>query len=152
MNAEICHGDIIVFRACLWPRSADLSGEGASHYGGRWNAKGQAVVYTSENRPLALLEIRVHYPCKPIEAAGMMVLRLCPGQEIQTVSSGALPDGWRRYDEEGIGICQRLGSDWLNLETEKLEFDPRLWPDLEKIERRPANVMQLLSNQVRMRK
>jgi RES domain-containing protein len=37
-----------------------LKGEGARRFGGRWNSKGLAVVYTSESLELALLEALVH--------------------------------------------------------------------------------------------
>ena len=39
---------------------ADLSGEGARLYGGRWNSPGSAVVYTTMEPALAVLEVRVH--------------------------------------------------------------------------------------------
>jgi RES domain-containing protein len=35
-------------------------GEDARRAGGRWNSKGARVVYMSENRSLAVLEILVH--------------------------------------------------------------------------------------------
>jgi len=44
---------------------ADLSGEGARLYGGRWNSPGRPVVYTAENPALALLEVRVHLDLGP---------------------------------------------------------------------------------------
>ena len=41
-------------------RFATLDGTGARLYGGRWNRRGQAVVYTSVNLSLAVLEVIVH--------------------------------------------------------------------------------------------
>src|SRR5699024_12459459 len=38
----------------------DLSGTGARLYGGRWNKKGMPMLYTSEHRSMALLELFVH--------------------------------------------------------------------------------------------
>lgn len=37
-----------------------FDGEGARRYGGRWNTPGTPLVYTSESRALAILEILVH--------------------------------------------------------------------------------------------
>lgn len=37
-----------------------LAGEGARRFGGRWNSKGVAVIYTSASLELALLEALVH--------------------------------------------------------------------------------------------
>jgi RES domain-containing protein len=39
---------------------ADLSGEGAGIFGGRWNSPGRPVVYLAEHPALAALEVRVH--------------------------------------------------------------------------------------------
>jgi len=44
---------------------ADLSGEGARIYGGRWNSPGRPLVYTAENPALAVLEVRVHLDLEP---------------------------------------------------------------------------------------
>lgn len=37
-----------------------FSGQGAKDWGGRWNSRGVAVVYTAAHRSLAILEILVH--------------------------------------------------------------------------------------------
>ena len=53
-----------VWRVCR-AAFADLSGEGARLYGGRWNSPGRPVVYTAENPALAILEVRVHLDIEP---------------------------------------------------------------------------------------
>jgi RES domain-containing protein len=50
-----------VYRLVKADRADDaLSGEGAGLYGGRWNPPGCPVVYASESRALAVLEVFVH--------------------------------------------------------------------------------------------
>ena len=39
---------------------ADLNGDGARLFGGRWNSAGRPVVYLAEHPALAALEVRVH--------------------------------------------------------------------------------------------
>jgi RES domain-containing protein len=39
-----------------------FTGEGSRRYGGRWNSKGFAIVYTSSSLSLAILEVLVHVP------------------------------------------------------------------------------------------
>ncbi|MBM2839324.1 MAG: family phosphorylase, partial [Deltaproteobacteria bacterium] len=51
-----------LFRIAKTKYINDLSGNGARVYGGRWNEKGVAVIYTSESRALAALEFLVHTP------------------------------------------------------------------------------------------
>ncbi len=47
------------WRLCRRPH-ANLSGEGARIFGGRWNSAGRPVVYLAEHPALAALEVRVH--------------------------------------------------------------------------------------------
>lgn len=48
-----------VWRLCRAPY-ADLSGEGARRFGGRWNAPGRPVIYAAADPALTVLEVRVH--------------------------------------------------------------------------------------------
>ncbi|AUN29797.1 RES family NAD+ phosphorylase [Niveispirillum cyanobacteriorum] len=52
------------WRICRAP-FADLSGEGARLYGGRWNQPGLPLVYLAETAALAVLEVRVHLDLSP---------------------------------------------------------------------------------------
>lgn len=54
-----------VWRVCRRP-FADLTGEGARRFGGRWNRRGWPVVYFAEHPALAVLEVLVHLDL-PIE-------------------------------------------------------------------------------------
>ena len=54
----------IGWRICRAP-FADLSGEGARLYGGRWNQPGLPLVYLAETAALAVLEVRVHLDLAP---------------------------------------------------------------------------------------
>ena len=47
------------WRICREPY-ADLTGEGARLWGGRWNSAGQPLVYAADAAALAVLEVRVH--------------------------------------------------------------------------------------------
>lgn len=55
---------MIVFRLGKEKYKNDLSGIGAEKYGGRWNSKGVRMVYTSQSRALANLEVAVHLTLK----------------------------------------------------------------------------------------
>ena len=52
------------WRICREPY-ADLRGEGARLFGGRWNSPGRALVYLAEHPALAALEVRVHLDLPP---------------------------------------------------------------------------------------
>jgi len=52
---------MILYRIAKNEYIRDLNGTGARRYGGRWNKPGIPVLYTSEARSLALLELIVHF-------------------------------------------------------------------------------------------
>ena len=55
---------MFAWRLCREP-FADLEGEGARLYGGRWNSPGRPLVYAASTAALAVLEVRVHLDIPP---------------------------------------------------------------------------------------
>lgn len=51
-----------IYRISTCTYIGDKTGIGAKKYGGRWNSKGTAVLYTSDSRALCTAEIAVHTP------------------------------------------------------------------------------------------
>jgi len=50
-----------LFRITKAEYQNDLTGIGAYYHGGRWNSRGNAMLYTCSHRSLAMLEILVHW-------------------------------------------------------------------------------------------
>jgi RES domain-containing protein len=90
---------------------ADLSGTGARLYGGRWNHRGTAMVYTSETRALATLEYLVHVslPYAPTELS-MATLEIPDEIGLEEVLSSSLPRNWREHP--AIPKLADLGTEW----------------------------------------
>ena len=79
-------------------RHAAFDGEGARLAGGRWNRKGDAVVYASESLSLAALELLVH--CDPaLLPVDLVALRaeVPESVAIRRMNEKDLPRGWRAY-------------------------------------------------------
>ncbi len=55
---------MLAWRLCREP-FADLSGQGAALFGGRWNSPGRPLVYAASTAALAVLEVRVHLDLPP---------------------------------------------------------------------------------------
>ena len=92
----------------------DLSGEGAKHTGGRWNAPGDAFVYTSETQALACLETVVHLNAGGLPLNRYLVSVTIPDSvwaKARTGSPGSLPVGW---DAEPSGRASlQFGTTWI---------------------------------------
>ena len=55
---------MLAWRLCREP-FANLAGEGARLYGGRWNTPGRPLVYAASSAALAVLGVRVHLDLSP---------------------------------------------------------------------------------------
>jgi RES domain-containing protein len=71
-----------------------FDGEGARLFGGRWNSSGVRVVYTSENRSLAALEVLVHLTPATIHRLFSMIGVRIPEELIEVVPVRKLPSNW----------------------------------------------------------
>jgi RES domain-containing protein len=129
---------------------ADLSGEGARRYGGRWNSPGLPVVYLAEHSALAVLEIRVHLDLPPDLLPDDYVLMQAelPDEPPEIVTSvpadaRAAGDEWLRSNRTAVlrvpsAIVPNAANLLLNprhpraaeariVRTVRFGFDARLW-------------------------
>ena len=87
---------MIVFRIAKEKFIGDLSGIGASLYGGRWNKKGTLVVYTASSRALATVEFIVHLP-HALMPCNLKICSISIPDDIQaeTIKPKELPENWK---------------------------------------------------------
>lgn len=89
-----------------------FSGDGARLYGGRWNHRGAAVVYTSATLSLAALELLVNLDPDTMPNDLIAISATFPEDlAFETIDLRSLPHGWRRYPAPEA--LQDLGTAWL---------------------------------------
>lgn len=111
--------DMQVYRLSKCEYIEDLNGTGARLYGGRWNSKGQAVLYTAGSRSLALLEALVHLPQKNFQANFCMGELFVPKDiPIKEVHAEDLPEGWNKIPPQIF--LKKIGDKWLSEGKEAL--------------------------------
>jgi RES domain-containing protein len=104
---------MIVYRICLEGFSSDLSGSGAMRYGGRWNTKGNAVLYTSSSRALATVEYAVHLRLgNSRDDYRLVSIEIPEGVVIRQISYENLHNNWKSFPFHFS--TQKIGNDWLN--------------------------------------
>lgn len=101
-----------LFRVAKTVYIGDLSGAGPRQYGGRWNHKGTAVIYTAETRSLVTLEYLVHVPLS-YEPLGLSIATLIvpDGASVRELCPSELPDDWNRFPAPSR--LADLGSEWV---------------------------------------
>jgi RES domain-containing protein len=99
-----------VYRLARQKYADDLSGEGAKLFGGRWNSKGNPMLYTSSTRSLAILEVLVNADKRFLpKDMVMLILQLDP---IAIHVSTNIPDNWREVPFQRSS--QKWGDSWLS--------------------------------------
>lgn len=99
---------IQAWRLCRRPY-ADLSGDGARRFGGRWNRRGRSVMYLAEHPALAVLEVRVHLdlPLDLLPEDYVLVEALLPETAAATIAeipadTAARGDAWLAAGETAM--------------------------------------------------
>lgn len=92
--------------------SGAFSGTGAEKHGGRWNHKGDRMVYTSTTLSLASIELFVHLEpnCIPDDLCSVTAT-LPDSAASEELTVADLPQNWRQYPAPRR--LQDFGSDWL---------------------------------------
>ena len=87
---------MIVYRLSKGKYRLDLSGKGAELYGGRWNSKGVAMLYTSQSRALAFAEIAIHIPVGIVPKDYFLISVSVPDTAaILKLADTGMPPDWR---------------------------------------------------------
>ena len=100
-----------VYRLSLLKYAQAVDGAGARIAGGRWNQKNIAIVYTAENRSLAVLELLVHISFAQLNVQhGFVTLQIPKDAKIDELNMNDLPSNWR--DAASIPALSAIGSRW----------------------------------------
>ncbi len=86
-----------------------FTGEGAAKFGGRWNSRGVAVVYTSATQSLATLETLVHLT-PPVNFRYQIARLEFNDRLVEILHVNALPSDWRV--QPAPPSTRQLGDEW----------------------------------------
>ncbi|MDX1655345.1 MAG: RES domain-containing protein [Candidatus Competibacteraceae bacterium] len=89
-----------------------FDGEGARHFGGRWNSLGQPVVYAADSIALAALELLVHLGSEQILSSYTLFQWNLADEQVMALDTQSLPDDWTR--EPAVPSTARIGDEWLD--------------------------------------
>jgi RES domain-containing protein len=84
-------------------------GEGARRAGGRWNFRGNAVVYMSENRSLALVGILVHLSSVIPDRYVLGAAEIPDDLAVDHVAESELPSNWAMLDPSDQSATRAIG-------------------------------------------
>jgi RES domain-containing protein len=98
------------FRVCRASHPS-YDGEGARLFGGRWNSRGTKVLYMSESRALAVLDVLVHLT-KTLPDKYVIGSAEIPGDLVADVSDVEFGDNWQTPVSEEQAPTRRIGDEW----------------------------------------
>ena len=97
-----------VFRLQNTKYPIGLSGVGAAKIGARWNSKGTEVIYTAQNRALAMAEVAVHLTLATMpKGFAMITIEIPDDLEVYVLDNKKLSKVWNIFPESNE--TQKLG-------------------------------------------
>ncbi|MDZ7935713.1 MAG: RES family NAD+ phosphorylase [Emticicia sp.] len=100
-----------VFRLSSAKYANDLSGTDAKIHGGRWNRKGDAVLYTAGTKALALVEVLVHTTNAFLPINYQLITLYITDDSVLTIPTKSLPEDWNHT--EPSDSTTKISTDWL---------------------------------------
>lgn len=101
-----------VFRLAREKHATPLSGKGAATYGARWNPVGIELIYTAQNRSLAMAEVAVHLTLATLPDDYMMLTIDIPDDlKIKQLTESDLPTDWQEFPHPAS--TQDIGRDFV---------------------------------------
>ena len=87
-----------VFRLAREKHATPLSGKGAAKYGARWNPVGIELIYTAQNRSLAMAEVAVHLTLATLpEDYRMITIDIPTDIKVKQITEADLPPDWKEF-------------------------------------------------------
>lgn len=101
-----------VFRLAREIHATPLSGKGAAKYGARWNPVGIELIYTAQNRSLAMAEVAVHLTFATLPDDYKMITIDIPDDiKIKQLTEADLPTDWQEFPHPAS--TQEIGRDFV---------------------------------------
>ena len=100
---------MIVYRLSKGQYANDLSGKGAELVGGRWNSRGNAMLYTSQSIALCVTEIAVHVPLGILPKDYQLIHIEIPDEDLLEMKR--LPKDWQTFPHSNS--TQMIGDKFL---------------------------------------
>ena len=101
-----------VYRLVREKYALPLSGKGAAIKGGRWNSIGFELIYTAENRSLAMAEVAVHLSLGTLPEDYMMLTIFIPDKlPYSKLFEKDLEEGWKDFPH--AVFTQKLGDQFI---------------------------------------
>lgn len=101
-----------VFRLSREKYASQLSGNGAAIKGARWNSVGVELIYTAENRSLAMAEVAIHFTFATLPDDYMMITIVIPDDsEIKEINEKDLPVDWKTFPHPNS--TQKFGNNFV---------------------------------------